>query len=230
MTKDRRRLTTRRPWSEAEIEQLRALYPDMKTSLVAQALGREIGATYQKALAIGLRKSEAHLKREAAGRIQAGRLNEAMRASQFKPGQQAWNKGLDGFGTWEACRATQFKKGRPANEARNYAPIGSHRVAKDGYLERKVSDAGPVRWVAEHRLVWESTHGPVPAGFVVIFKPGRKTTVAADITADGLECLSRQDLMRRNSVHTQYPPELARLVILRGAINRQINRRAKEKA
>jgi hypothetical protein len=102
------------------------------------------------------------------------------------------------------------------------------RTTKDGYLQRKVSDTGhgATDWRAVHALVWESAHGPIPKGSVVIFKPGRKTTDESAIAADGLECLSRAELMRRNSVHSKYPPEIARLVQLRGAINRQINKRA----
>jgi len=63
--------------------------------------------------------------------------------------------------------ATQFKKGDRLGAAQhNYVPIGSLRVSKDGYLERKVTDDPSFvpnrRWVSVHRLVWEAAHGPVP--------------------------------------------------------------------
>lgn len=40
--------------------------------------------------------------------------------------------------------------------------------------------------------------------------------------------MSRHENMRRNSYHTNYPPEVARLVQLKGAISRQVNRIKKE--
>lgn len=219
-------------WSPADIALLRANYADSRTDDLAVALGRTVRMVYQKAIALGLRKSSEYLATDNAGRIQRGKQNEAMKASQFKPGQPAWNKGTKGIvGVQEACRATQFKKGRPAAEARNYVAIGSLRLSKDGYLERKLTDDPSVaparRWVAVHRTVWSEANGEIPAGHAVVFKPGRKTTELALITADALECIPRDELMRRNSVHTIYPPEVARLVQLTGAINRQINKREK---
>jgi hypothetical protein len=52
-----------------------------------------------------------------------------------------------------------------------------------------------------------------------------RTTVLEDITADKVECISRSENMRRNSYH-RYGQEIARLVQLRGALTRQINKRS----
>lgn len=62
---------------------------------------------------------------------------------------------------------TQFKKGSrmgPANE--QYKPIGTERVTRDGYIERKIHDRLPLqsRWRAVHLLNWEAMHGPIPLG------------------------------------------------------------------
>lgn len=219
----------KRIWSDAEIAMLRGQFAHTRTDDIAAALGRGYGQVAQKASALGLKKSAAYIAGPDAHRFD-GKKGEG---SRFTPGQAAWNKGIRGVvGVQPECRATQFKPGRPAHEARNYLPIGSLRICADGYLERKVTDDPSLpparRWVAVHRQVWEAAHGQIPAGCVVVFKAGRKTTVEADVTADALECITRHDLMRRNSVHTIYPPELARIVQLRGALNRQINRRAKE--
>jgi hypothetical protein len=65
---------------------------------------------------------------------------------------------------------------------------------------------------------------------VVRFKDGQRTTNVADITLDRLECITQRENMRRNSNWTKYPVEVARLVQLKGAINRQINRMNKEAA
>jgi hypothetical protein len=232
VTKSRGILPPRRKWLDWECEFLRLHYADSRTDDLATVLKRTVGQVYQKAAQLGLTKSEAYLATDNACRIQRGKQHPSMIATRFKAGQVSWNKGLKGVvGVQEACRATQFKKGRPAHEARNYVPIGSHRVSKDGYLQRKGTDDPSIvparRWTAVHHLVWEEVNGPVPAGHVVVFKPGCKTTDLESITADCCECVTRQELMRRNSYHTNYPPEVARLIQLRGAINRQINKRAK---
>ena len=54
-----------------------------------------------------------------------------------------------------------------------------------------------------------------------------KTTDPDQITADKVECISRAENMKRNSYH-RYGKEIASLVQLRGAINRQINKRSKK--
>lgn len=43
---------------------------------------------------------------------------------------------------------------------------------------------------------------------------------------ENLECISRRELMLRNTVH-RHGPEIAALSQLRGALKRQINRRTK---
>lgn len=220
------------PWTEVDLSLVRQHYADTLTDDLARALGRTASSVYQLARKLGLSKSEAHLASEAAGRIQRGKQHAAMKATQFRPGQPAWNKGLKGVvGVQEACRATQFKPGRAPQEAKNYRPIGSLRVCRDGYVERKVSDDPSIyparRWVAVHRLVWEAEHGPIPAGHAVVFKCGQHTTDAEAVTLDRIELVSRAELMRRNSYHTNYPPEVARLIQLTGAVQRQINKRAK---
>ena len=155
-----------------------------------------------------------------------------MVGARFKPGQAPWNKGTPGStGLHPNCRKTQFKKGRAPQEARNYAPIGSLRLNKDGHLERKMTDdltlASSRRWSPVYRLVWEAAHGPIPAGHMVVFKPGQKTAVLEQITLDRLEQISRADNVRRNDPKNKHP-ELARLVQLKGAITRQVNRINKE--
>ena len=232
MTKSRNILPPRRFWTEAELELLRQHYPDRTGDDVAAMLGRPVRSVYKKARELGLSKSAAFLSSDLSGRVQRGKQDPRMRATQFQPGVSSWSKGVKGrVGVKEGCRATQFKKGRPADEAHNYLPIGSLRVTKDGYLERKVTDDPSVyparRWTALHRLVWEAAHGPVPGGHLVVFKPGRATTDPELVTLDALECITRADNLRRNSVH-RYGPEIASIAQLRGAIRRQINRKAKE--
>jgi hypothetical protein len=222
----------RRFWTDEEIARLKREYPDRQTAELARGFGCPIARVYAKAAELGLHKSVAFMESDRSGRVQRGKQDPRMIATRFQKGQQSWNKGVKGIcGTHENCRRTQFKKGSMSGAAQhNYVPIGSERISKDGYLERKVTDDHPIparRWVGVHRLVWEAANGPIPPGHVVCFLPDRRTADAAQITLDALELVTRADLARRNHPVTR-DPELAKLVQLKGAITRQLNRIARE--
>jgi hypothetical protein len=212
-----------RPWSREDDRLLRGFYPNTPTAEVARRLQRSVAAVYGHADKLGLVKSPAYLAGPAACRLRRGdRVGARFR---FQKGHVPANKGLRRPG-WAPgrMRETQFKKGvRQGVAVRLYKPIGTERISKDGYLERKVNDGLPLqaRWRAVHLVLWESLHGPVPAGHAVTFKNGDRT----DIRPDNLELLHRRDLMARNTVHN-LPKPLAQTVQLLGALRRKINRKA----
>ena len=125
---------------------------------------------------------------------------------------------------------TQFKKGELSGRARALLkPVGATRIVY-GNLERKITNGGPypaARWKPVHRLVWEAAHGPVPKGFIVVFKPGRHSIVEAEITLDRLELLSYAENMRRNTIHN-YPPAIKDAMRARGVLNRAVRKAQKE--
>ncbi|WP_342705196.1 HNH endonuclease [Burkholderia arboris] len=222
----------RRFWTPAEVEKLILEYPERPTADLAVEFGSSEARVYAKAAELGLHKSDAFMESDRSGRIRRGRNDPRMVATQFKQGHVTWNTGKKGVtGTHPNCRRTQFKKGQMHGAAQhNYLPIGSLRLSKDGYLEQKVTDDHPVparRWVGVHRLAWEAANGPVPDGHVVCFLPGRRSPELEKITLDALELVSRADLARRNHPRSR-DPELAKLVQLKGAITRQVNRIARE--
>lgn len=234
MTKRKPGSTTppRRFWSPEEVEMLKREYPDRQTAELAAELGCSVERVYAKAADLGLHKSDAFMESDRSGRVQRGKQHPNMKATQFKPGHEPWTKGTKGIaGLHPNSRATQFKKGSMSGAAqKKYVPIGTERLSKDGYLERKVNDDHPVparRWVGVHRLVWEAAHGPIPPGHVVCFLPGRRTADRDKITLDALELVSRAELAQRNHPRSR-DPELAKLVQLKGAITRQVNRIARE--
>lgn len=225
MTKSRGILAQRRRWTPIEEQLLRELYPDCTCAEVAALLGRSAASVYQAADRLDLTKSASFWVSDYSGRVQRGKQHPSMIAAQFKPGITSWNKGLN-YQPGGRCAETQFKPRQPEDSA-NYRPIGSLRITRDGYLEQKMNDDPALvparRWVAVHRQVWEAAHGPIPAGHIVTFKPGCKTTELASITIDKLECITRAEHARRNHPRS-YSPELGRLVQLKGAITRQVNR------
>ena len=196
------------PWTDGDLATLRALYANTNNTELGALFGRSPRAVGAMAGKLGLSKSSDFMQSHQ---------------TRFKKGLTPWNKGAQ-YKPGGRCAETQFK---PGNRPHTWVPIGSYRIDKTGTLQRKVSDdpGGPhKRWRSVHELIWIEHNGPVPKGHVVVFRPGRKQTDPALITIDCIECITRADLMRRNSAWTNLPPEVARLVQLRGALNRQINR------
>lgn len=225
----------RHRWTAPEDSLLRRRYPDEQAAVIARDLGMRVSQVHQRAAKLGLHKSQAFKVSDRSGRILRGRTDPKMVATQFPKGHVPANKGLRRPGWYRGrMRETQFKKGRPAWEARNYVPIGTEKVdTKRGVLVRKLSDDPTIfpvqRWRPVHVLVWEANHGPVPAGHIVRFRDGMKTLIASEITADKLELVTLAENMRRNTVH-RWPKDLVRLVQLKGALNRKINRHGRKQA
>lgn len=88
------------------------------------------------------------------------------RTGQFVKGQASHNKGRKGFAP-PGSEKGWFRPGERQGVAiRLYKPIGTERISKDGYLERKINDDLPLqrRWRAVHLIRWEAANGPVPSG------------------------------------------------------------------
>jgi len=218
------RRSPRRRWSREDESLLRGFYPNTPTAAVARRLKRTVAAVYGRADKLGLNKSPAYLASPAACRLRRG--DHVGARFRFQKGHVPANKGLrrPGWGPGR-MKETQFKTGvRQGVAVRLYKPIGTERLSKDGYLERKVNDGLPLqaRWRAVHLLLWEAAHGRVPRGHAIAFKNGDKR----DVRLDNLECISRRALMARNTVHN-LPKPLAQTVQLLGALRREINRKAR---
>ena len=214
----------RRVFDAVDIKVMRVLYPHAPTADVARALACGVDQVYSLAARLGLKKTPAYLASEHACRLRRGDAIGA--AYRYPKGHVPANKGQPMPAATRAKVApTMFKKG---TKPHTWKPIGTLRIDADGYLSRKVSDTGypPRDWVGVHRLVWMAAHGSIQAGHAVVFKPGRRTTDEAAITLDALECVTRAELMRRNTYH-RYGQEIARVIQLRGALTRQINKKGK---
>lgn len=206
-------------WTPGQVAALVEVYPHIPTDWIAQVMDYPIKAVYSKAHALGLKKTEAFLSSELAGRIRTGSNIGA--DGRFKKGISPWNKGTS-YTAGGRSSETRFKPGhRGGKAAELYKPIGTERISKDGYLERKINDDFPLqkRWRAVHIIEWEAINGPLPAGHALVFRDGDK----ANTGPENLELITRAELMRRNSVHN-YGPEIARIHQLQGAITRQINK------
>lgn len=68
------------------------------------------------------------------------------------------------------AQRTQFKGGvRQGVAVKLYKPIGTERISKGGYRERKIHDGLPLhsRWRAVHLIEWEAVNGPLPEGYAL---------------------------------------------------------------
>lgn len=88
------------------------------------------------------------------------------RTGQFVKGQVSHNAGKKGI-RYPGSEKGWFRKGERRGVAtRLYQPIGTERISKDGYRERKINDDLPLqrRWRGIHLIEWEAVNGPVPKG------------------------------------------------------------------
>jgi len=230
---DVRRVCIKQPWTAEQDRILRDRYATDSAKEIAALVGHSVSATENRAHGFGLHKSREWQAARARQRWREGR-HENSRASQFRKGDAPVNKGRP-MAEWMPPESmarsakTRFKKGCRLGAAnKNHVPVGTLRISKDGYLERKMHDGGETnaerqrRWVGVHRLVWESANGPIPRGHVVVFRSGARTNVEAEITLDKLELVTRRQLLDRNTVQ-RFPEPLRRAIQLRGALNRKIN-------
>ncbi len=210
----------RRPWSKAELDQLRQLYPDARTADLVARFARGARGIYAKASQLGLRKSAAFY----TDAKKSGRFDKLFRAGargRFPKGHVPANKGLRRPG-WAPgrMRETQFKKGHfPANRDPDFYVLGALRINSDGYIDMRISfEPGAKGWRPLHRILWEDAHGPIPPRHIVTFKNRDKL----DVELDNLELITFADNCRRNSVHN-LPVPLRDTIQLLGQLRRRIN-------
>lgn len=196
-----------RIWTPEEDAILTDLYKQFSAGEIAARMARSRPSIKNRVIHLGLKKPD--------GITNPGR---------FAPGHASWNKGLRGV----TCGgvATQFKPGNRSGRALDvYQPVGTERISRDGYLERKINDDMPLhrRWRAVHLVEWEAVNGPLPEGHCLVFVNGDKT----DRRLENLQCITRRELMMRNTVHN-YPPELRQVIRLKGAITKRITTRTRK--
>lgn len=218
----------RRYWTPAEEALLREHYATARTDELARRLGRTPDQVLRKAFDMGLKKSRDLVAQMAREAIEDPA--HPARGTRFQKGLQPWNKGTN----WTAGGRSAQTRFRPGNKPHTWQPIGTFRVVnnKNGgpELQRKVNDDhGPssVRWKPVARLVWEAAHGPVPNGRIVVFKPGMRTVDPELVTLERLECITRTELMQRNTIR-RLPPEFAEVARLKAVLHKAINHRARK--
>lgn len=207
-----------KPWASHEDDVVRSQYAHTSTASIAALLGRTPSSVYQRAYVLGLHKSEEYLSSEASGRANVMHST----ATHFVKGQAPHNKGrkmseyISPRGI-ENIRRAQFKKGhKPHNTKWDYY----ERTTLDGYVEIRIAKDN---FQLKHRWLWEQAHGPIPKGWVVVFKDGNRQ----NICLQNLELIPRTELMSRNSI-VNYPPELRELIHLNSKLIKKIKAKNEE--
>ena len=194
-TKKRLRLT------EMQKTRLAEIYSDTRTEDIAAEFGCSICVVYNKAYALGLKKSEAFIAKQALDNFTE---DHPGRKTLFKKGHVTHNIGkkITEYMSAEAIensKATRFKKGQ---KSLNKKPVGYERVNKYGYIEVKVQDPNIFRF--KHHLVYEEHFGPIPPGHNVQFR----NRIGTDCTPENLYLISRRDQLLTENGPMAIPEEL----------------------
>ena len=209
----------RKPWTKEALDCLISLYPDFTAKEISEVTGMGQSSVYQKAIKLGLKKSEAFNKSIYSGRLSRATHNFA--ATQFKKGQKPFNKGkkLEEFMSEEGIMTIKkawFKRGHlPHNTLHD----GEITIRRDKYNHTyKYIRLALGIWKPLHVHNWESRYGSIPEDHVVIFRtPDRMN---CDIS--NLELVSRAELMERNTIQ-RYPAELQLTMKYLSKLKREIN-------
>lgn len=204
-------------WTDFEDQFLADQYPDRPTDEIADRLCRSVRSVYSRAREKGYKKTNTYIRTHCRFK----NPSEKSIPFRFQKGSIPANKGkrMAEYTTPETrakILRTAFGKG---NLPHNTAKDGDIRkvLYKKGesYLKIRI---GLRNWKMLHVYNWEQQYGKVPQGMVVVFK----TPDHNNCSYTNLELITRDELMRRNSIHN-YPPELKKAMKLTKKLKRLID-------
>lgn len=142
------------------------LYPaDVRDFIQANYRG-----TSYAAMAALLKKTfgREYTTRQIMGYYKNHKLDSGL-TGRFEKGNIPPNKGKKGWCA-PGTEKGHFRKGHVPD---NKLPIGTVQEKADGYLWKKIGD-GARDWRQLHIILWEEANGPLPEGYVLIFRDGNK--------------------------------------------------------
>lgn len=208
--KNRIRTMKRKIWTATEIEELKVMFPNHYTKVVAEHFGVGYSAIAYKAFELGLKKSES-FKAEIA-KIRDENLVLAGTKFRFPPNHVPDNKGKKmSPEVYAKASRTMFKKGNvPANTKYD----GHLRQDEEGYWLQRVRLG---KYECCHRVLWKKHYGEIPEGKIVVFKDKNKN----NIVIENLELIDRVENMKRNSF-IRFPNELRNAIRTLNQLKRMI--------
>jgi hypothetical protein len=204
-----------RIWTKEEDIYLRANYSKTDTQQMCNFLKRSERSIYSRAIILNLKKDRTFIQEVC--RKNAER-NENFKKTQFRKGQEPVNKGKKlSEDVRKKLEPTMFKKGHTPKNSKKDNEIS---IRKDNrgvsYLFIRISKGD---WKPLQRVVWEKFNGKIPEGRVVTFKDGN----TFNCKIENLECLNRDELMTRNSIH-RFPKELKDTIRVLGKLKKELKK------
>ena len=174
-----------RKWTQAEIDYLKAIYPDHDNEYCSTYLHRSILSIKGMVSRLGLKKTPEFYKLQHE-------------KGQFKKGEAPFNKGRD-MKYWMSedgqrrSSETRFKTGHAPHNDR---PAGFEMLRKKHKGKRywwiKPDDGR--KMMPKHRYLWEKAYGAIPKGWCVQFKDGDTT----NCVLENLYLIKRSQQVREN--------------------------------
>lgn len=196
-------------WESGEEAVLRRHYYDMPWPELLKLLpGRSQTAIFQRARSLGLIRFN-------TGGFQNNPEAVAKGAKyRYRKGLKPHNKGKkqQEFMSAESIARTaktRFQQGHLPHNTKHDGHISIRKDSKTGAPYIHVRTAlGKYEYL--HRLVWAKHFGPIPKGHCIAFKDGNTLNPAPD----NLECISRAENMKRNTLHRyrELDPELYKAI------------------
>jgi hypothetical protein len=222
----------RRPWSEKEIEYLKANYRNTLSSEIATALNKPLCSVYGKANQLKLEKAQYPFnKGKKAETYMTPEGLARSKQNSFHKGHVPLNKGLKQTEYMSADQIaktvnTRFTKGHEPKNTLHDGAI-TYRPDKNGHNYYYIRIAKN-KWIMLHVHNWEMAFGKVPAGYIVVFKTGDHK----NCNVENLELITRKENMQRNTIHN-YPEPVRKAIRLKGKIDKKLksheqNRRSEQ--
>ena len=210
-----------RRFTPEEDQYLRDHYLEQSLNQLADSLGRAMGSVAGRVRLLGLVVPEEvkQLRFEQSYK----RLAESGKAHRYPKGHIPANKGkkMDAE-TYEKCKATMFKPGQLPHNTKHFGKPYLHtRKKKNGYVEKLWFIQEGTNKRSAYLAYLCRQHGIDLTGKKPRLKPGFDHSRPP--TIDDIIIVSNRKNMKLNSLH-RYPPEVVKLVQLKGAIQRQINK------
>lgn len=206
---------TRMRFTLNEVKRLRKLYPNTDNNNIAKLMNTTYSRVVNKAFALGLKKSKKYISS-----LPTEQMRKKGAEFMFKKGQTSWNKGKswDEIMTKEGRRnsmKTTFKKGNLPHNTRKNKDISIRR--DKGGRPYKFIRVELGKWIPLHVYNWQKKYGKIPKGKIVVFK----TRQFEDCSVKQLELITREENMKRNTIH-RYPKEIKSTIKLLSKLKKTI--------
>lgn len=203
------------PMSEGEkLDFIREHYPHQATKLISIVTGLTESQVCNRANTMRLRKTKEYMASLAA----SSNLQKHGKAFRFQSGHTPLNKGRRmPRDVYEKVKRTMFKAGHEPSNTKYDGHISLRRDSNGReYLHIRVRK-GTYRLL--HRIVWEQHYGPIPKGYLVVFKDGN----TRNVSIGNLELITRKENALRNTIH-RYPKEVASAIRTLSKLNKTIRK------